>query len=142
MHDEVGPLGKAGVIGGIDAEEMRDDGGRDRCYVVGHEIAATRGDDPVEQIVAQRPDEWFDPTDPMLRDRRVDDPADLAVTRFGISLMSCSSAGTTTPGARKLAWNTSMFFGRREHIVMTGQEVGTRRRPRNRALSRSSAKAS
>ena len=30
LHDEVGPLGEAGVIGGIDAEEMRDHGGRDR----------------------------------------------------------------------------------------------------------------
>lgn len=36
LHDDVGPFSEAGVIRRIDAEEMRDHSGRDRCHVIGH----------------------------------------------------------------------------------------------------------
>ena len=82
LHDEVGPLGETRVIRRIDAEEMRDHRRRDWCHVVGHKVATTARDEPVEQLAAQPAGEWLYSADAMLRDRRVDDPANPAVARF------------------------------------------------------------
>ena len=83
--------------------------------------------------MAQRSDERLDPADAMLRDRRVDDPADLAVTRFGDladELLLGRHHHARGPEARLEHLDV---LRRRKHVVMTGEEVGARRSPRNRA---------
>ena len=50
LHDDVGPLGEPVVVGGVGAEQVRDHRGRDRRDVLGHQIAATPLEQPVEQL--------------------------------------------------------------------------------------------
>src|SRR6185503_11742265 len=132
LHDDVGPLGEANVIRGIDAEKVGDHRRRDGSYVVGHQIAATARDDLVEQIVAQRSDEGLDPADPMLRDRGVDDPADLAVTRLGDLADELLLGRYHYAGGPETRLEHLDVLRGRKNVVMTGEEVRARRRPRNR----------
>lgn len=89
---------------------MSDHGCRNGRHVVGYEIAATSCHDQFEQFVAQRRDEWLHSADAVLGDGRIDDPADLAVTRFGNLADKLLLRGHDHIRGAELAWNTSTFF--------------------------------
>ena len=111
LHDDVGPLGELRVVGRVDAEQVRDHGRRDRRDVLGHEVAAA-----LARAARRAGRRTTSRANGSTRPIRCCAIAELMILRIfpcrgsGISLMSCSSGGTTTPGSRKLAWNASMFF--------------------------------
>jgi hypothetical protein len=132
LHDQVGPLGESDVVRRIDAKEDRDHGGRDRCHVFGDEITALTRDERVEQFVAQHSNEWLYPADAVLSDCRVDDPTDLAVSRFGdLADELLFRRHHYARGTEARLEHIDVLRGCK-HIVMTSEEVRARRGPRHR----------
>ena len=121
------------VLGGR-AEQVRDHVVRHRHHVVGDEV------DRVRRASRSSSRSWHRSTqNGSMFTSRCTAIAELMMRRTcpwrgsGISLMSCSSSGTTTPGSRKLAWNSCDVLRRREHVGVAGQVPRTARRARHRA---------
>jgi hypothetical protein len=134
LHDDVGPLGEARVVGRIGAEQVRDHRRRDRRHVLGDQVAATPREQAVEQLVAQVAGERLHPADAVLRDRRVDDAADLPVARLGDladQLLLGRHHHTRFAEARL---ERVEVLRRREHVLVAGEVPRTRRGLRHRAL--------
>ena len=83
LDDLIAPASEVGPVGARHADEMGDDVDGDRCDELGDELTVAALEDGIEVLVAQVADERLDPHRLVVGDGRIDDLADLTVTRLG-----------------------------------------------------------